>query len=253
MNRNKKKAKTKAKKKVAKKASQELVIRVEQPTMRDLEPMKEAGKFTIQKTWLSEKQILRMVQRTPAQHIFKRPGKGGKIWSYVTGNYVEKVLNYSFGWNWDFEIMSHGKEEGHIWVLGKLTVKNPEGTRTITKTQFGRAEVKRTQGKLLDYGNDLKAAATDSLKKAASLLGIASDIYGKSEFKEETGKEPIDESPQAREVEIVKEEEGHRDYTCYGIGKGGCGNDMTEAEYNYSMKVYGKPLCRNHQEMAKKK
>ena len=37
---------------------------------------------------------------------------------------------------------------------------------------------------MLDYGNDLKAAATDALKKCASELGIASDIYGSEEFKE---------------------------------------------------------------------
>ena len=37
---------------------------------------------------------------------------------------------------------------------------------------------------MLDYGNDLKAATTDALKKCASELGIASDIYGANEFKE---------------------------------------------------------------------
>ena len=32
-------------------------------------------------------------------------------------------------------------------------------------------------------GNDLKAATTDALKKCASELGIASDIYAPNEFK----------------------------------------------------------------------
>ena len=36
----------------------------------------------------------------------------------------------------------------------------------------------------VDYGNDLKAATTDALKKCASELGIASDVYGKNEFRE---------------------------------------------------------------------
>ena len=35
----------------------------------------------------------------------------------------------------------------------------------------------------LDLGNDLKAATTDALKKCASELGIASDIYAPNEFK----------------------------------------------------------------------
>ena len=35
----------------------------------------------------------------------------------------------------------------------------------------------------MDLGNDLKAATTDALKKCASELGIASDIYAPNEFK----------------------------------------------------------------------
>ena len=68
----------------------------------------------------------------------------------------------------------------------------------IIKEQFGRADIKfkneykTVNGKqvkvitddCLDYGDDCKAAATDALKKCASELGIASDIYGANEFKE---------------------------------------------------------------------
>jgi len=36
----------------------------------------------------------------------------------------------------------------------------------------------------LSIGNDLKSAATDCLKKCASEIGIASDIYNKDEFRE---------------------------------------------------------------------
>jgi predicted glycosyltransferase involved in capsule biosynthesis len=38
----------------------------------------------------------------------------------------------------------------------------------------------------LDFGNDLKAAATDAFKKCASLLGVASDVYESDEFMEIT-------------------------------------------------------------------
>ncbi len=134
---------------------------------------------------LNSDQILHIMQKTPADHIYTRPAKGGGTWDFVTGVYVEKVLNYAFGWNWDFEIKSHGREGNCLWVLGRLTVRALDG-KTIVKEQFGRAEIKfkKNTNDPLDYGNDLKAAATDSEKKCASKLGIASDIYGKNEFRE---------------------------------------------------------------------
>ena len=114
-----------------------------------------------------------------------RPGKGGGEFDYVTGTYIKKVLNYTFGFQWDFEIKEHGEKGNMVWVLGKLTIKDNNGKPRIIKEQFGRADVKQKKtGGDLDFGNDLKAAATDALKKCASELGIASDIYGKNEFKE---------------------------------------------------------------------
>lgn len=136
---------------------------------------------------LSNKQLLYMLQKTPADHIYERPAKGGGKWQYVTGTYVKKVLNYTFGWAWSFEIKDKGKEGKLIWVLGRLTIVNPKTFQPmIVKEQFGRADVKtkKNSDEYLDYGNDLKAAATDALKKCAAELGIASDIYGKNEFRE---------------------------------------------------------------------
>ena len=135
---------------------------------------------------LTAKQLLHILQRTPKEHIYRRPAKGGGEWEYVTGIYVKKVLNYVFGWMWDFEIKEHGREGDLMWVLGRLTIKDKKGNPMIVKEQFGRADVKFKKGTKdsLDFGNDLKAAATDALKKCAAELGISSDIYGKEEFKE---------------------------------------------------------------------
>lgn len=130
-------------------------------------------------------QILHMMQRTPKDHVYSRPAKGGGNWDFVTGTYVEKVLNYTFGWDWDHEVKQVIESNGQVIILGRLTVRTING-KTIVKEQWGRADVKYKKGTQtpLDYGNDLKAATTDSLKKCASKLGIASDIYGKNEFKE---------------------------------------------------------------------
>lgn len=40
------------------------------------------------------------------------------------------------------------------------------------------------------------------------------------------------------------------EYVCHGATKGGCGNDLTKQENDYSMKMYGKPLCRDCQKLS---
>jgi hypothetical protein len=248
--------------------TQQVVIKVQaqnlpaiRPTEADLaEPMQEGKKLAITPTWVSSNQIMRMVQRTPRQYVYSRPAKGGGRWNYVTGSYVEKVLNYVFGFMWDFEIIEHGVQGETVWVKGKLRVKDQKG-HEITKMQFGRADIKYKRGtkEMLDFGNDLKAASTDSLKKCASLLGIASDIYGTSEYKEESGNDPRPDAPKdngpmnvsSEEVAAEVKQEPH---FCFGVKGNGCpyGNEeIDEATYAYSMKVYKKPLCRECQGDAK--
>ena len=159
---------------------------------------------------LNTDQLNFLFAKTPAKHIYERPAKGGGKWKYVTGVRVKKVLNLMFGWNWDFIIdkFDVNMEARQVIVLGKLVVRS--GGQEIIKTQFGRADIKfKTEtrkddkgnvimkkdnyGKMkperfptnqsLDLGNDLKAAATDALKKCASEFGIASDVYAPNEFK----------------------------------------------------------------------
>lgn len=237
----------------------EVVVRVAQPEMlpttTDLaEPIRDGKSLTIPKTWLSEKQITRLVEKTPPQYVYQRPAKGGGKWEYVTVSYVQRVLDYAFGFNWDFEIVEHGKEADHVWVLGKLVVRNPQGTMTITKTQFGRSEVKHKRGDqgMLDYGNDLKAAASDALKKCASMLGIARDIYGKTDYKAESGNEPRESTAQISAP--AAEETSQAQIECHGINyREGCPVEgmLSEPEANYSKQVYGKVLCRHCQKSAK--
>lgn len=165
------------------------VVSKETGEVRLLQP----SQYMMQEGFIEEMQLLRLMQRTPASHIFQRPAKGGGTWDYVTGTYIQKVLNFVFGWNWDFEIVSYEEKYGQIQVLGKLTVRGKNGV-SVTKMQFGRADIKYKKNsnpkEPVDFGNDLKAAATDSLKKCAAELGIASDIYGKNEFKEVTTTTP---------------------------------------------------------------
>lgn len=140
---------------------------------------------------LSIDQLNHLLKYTPEQYIKKRPAKGGGEWFYVSGGYVKNVLNLMFGWDWDFEIIEEKILHSEAVVKGKLTVRS--GGRTIIKMQYGNKDIayKRQpneQGEQLhlSIGNDLKAAATDALKKCASELGIAADIYWKEDFESKT-------------------------------------------------------------------
>jgi hypothetical protein len=133
---------------------------------------------------MNDQQLKLLLKSTPKQYVHTRPAKGGGTWEYVSVGYVQKVLNLMFGWDWDFEIISEQVMGKEAVVKGKLTCR--AGNRTITKMQYGNKDIIYRKGtdEPLSLGNDMKAAASDSLKKCASLLGIAADIFNKQDFKE---------------------------------------------------------------------
>lgn len=263
-----KKPTKKVSKKVVKKPAKvtpqklEIVVRSEanQPTTvvppEVLLPEKDGKKLVLAKSWVSESQVLKILQQTPPKHILKRKGKGGMMFDYVTGNYMRKVLNYVFAWNWDFEI---SKQEvfglelgwGQVITTGKLTVKNDKG-QTITKVDNGKADVKyKKDTKIpMDLGNDFKASATDALKRCAAQLGIASDVYGKGELRDE-GVRVQDPAPVAPQPANDKHDGVDAPIVDYVCSK--CGNDITPSEAEFSKKMFGTMLCREHQKEAAEK
>ena len=132
---------------------------------------------------LNTQQLQFVLKRTPQKYIKKRPAKGGGEWAFVSGNYIQKCLNLMFGWDWDFEILDEKITTTQVVVKGKLTCR--VGEKTIVKTQYGRKDIAFRKGTTdpLDLGNDMKAAATDAMKKCAAQIGIASDVYS-DEFNE---------------------------------------------------------------------
>ena len=107
----------------------------------------------------------------PAQ-IKRRQGRNGLL-DYIEGHSVVHRLNQALDGAWSFEIAQHEVREDEVWVLGKLTAEG------ITKMQFGVSQVTREKngGALVSLGDDLKAAATDSLKKCATFLGVGLHLY----------------------------------------------------------------------------
>jgi hypothetical protein len=158
----------------------------------------------VQDNSLNANQLALLMKRTPDKFVRTRPAKGGGAWTYVSGGYIRKVLNLMFGWDWDFEVLSEVVQANQVIVKGKLTCR--VNGRAIVKTQFGCKEImyKRGTQDPLNLGNDYKAAATDALKKCAADIGIASDIYGKDEFREiSVNTESAEETHNTKEKERV--------------------------------------------------
>lgn len=144
------------------------------------------SKLVLADSVFSTEQLLRILQRTPPAHIYRRPAKGGGEWDYVTGVYVKKVLNMVFGWMWSSEVRRIEEKHGQVVATIRLTIHKKDGSPLLWKEDIGKKDIamKRDSSAPLDYGNDEKAAITDGLKRCAAQFGIAGDIYGKDEFKE---------------------------------------------------------------------
>lgn len=109
------------------------------------------------------------------EQIKQREGNFGKTLDYIEGHAVIQRLNDSFDANWSFAILKHEilKKTDEVIVLGRLSAGD------VVKTQFGSSKITRARetGEVISLSDDLKAAATDSLKKAATLLGVGLFLY----------------------------------------------------------------------------
>jgi len=108
----------------------------------------------------------------PAELIKHRQGQGGKILSYLETHTVIRRLNEACD-AWDFVIMEHQLLDDEVVVVGKLTADG------IIKMAFGGSAITRDrEGRPVSIADDLKAAGSDALKKAASLFGVGLELYG---------------------------------------------------------------------------
>jgi hypothetical protein len=109
----------------------------------------------------------------PKDKIQTRPGKGGLAFSYITPDFVIDILNEAFGSEWNTRIVSHAVFADNVAVVGlELSVPTTDG-KYVAKQQFGSCEI--TRG--LDVGSAFKGAASDALKKCATLLGLGLELY----------------------------------------------------------------------------
>jgi hypothetical protein len=109
------------------------------------------------------------------EQIKQREGNFGKILDYVEAHSIIQRLNDAFDGEWSFTMTKYEimKETDEVIVIGQL---NAGG---IVKSQFGSSRITRAKetGDIISLADDLKAATTDALKKAATLLGVGLHLY----------------------------------------------------------------------------
>lgn len=195
------KKKTTAKKStVKKKASPKKIIKKQKtkstavvPVTVDASELLQAqtykGDYSLIPTPLNPRQLAQIIAPTDKKFIKERKGKGGGMWKYLDGHWFRKKLNFTFGFLTDFDIISERVDGDFITVKGKITVKHPKTFKPmIEKTDFGGHPITylknkpHTPANYLDFPNDMKAAATDSLKRCCVQIGFAMDVYGGNEI-----------------------------------------------------------------------
>ena len=139
--------------------------------------------------FLTKEQIATIKEPIPPNLVFTDPG-GNK---YVNHNVITEILNKVFNYAWKWEIIDKGiettqsftnkkgellPEQHYAWVLGRLSypVKDPVTGSVIWcyKEQFGGKTIVGN-GKV--QSQVFKSASSDALKKAASLIGLAPNVY----------------------------------------------------------------------------
>lgn len=167
---------------------------------------------------ISEAQFNILYGKTPAWAIKRREGPGGQMLRYVPHGFTRDQLNKAFGLDWDWKLLpifngspfhqvervEKGKTKNYLTVIGELTVRirNPANIKevltTITKTGAGSS----LWNEGVEFGDALKSADSDALKRAGLGLGIALDLY----YSEDTAVAKHAENEQRKKEQQEEEE-----------------------------------------------
>lgn len=142
--------------------------------------------------------------------------------------------------------MSSGSE---IKWLAEVEIVDIKTERIISRG-FAVCSSKETKKKGFDEYAILSMAQTRAIGKASrNTLGWVMKLAGY----EATPSEEMTRAgePQASAPKTQTAPQENVDLVCHGVSKSGCGEDLTRQEYDYSKKIFGKPLCRKHQKEAK--
>ena len=170
------------------------------------------------------------------EQIKQREGNFGKMLDYIEGHAVIQRLNDAFDGEWSFtmtkyEIMENTDE---VIVIGQL---NADG---IVKSQFGSSRITRAResGEIISLADDLKAAATDALKKAATLLGVGLHLYRNDRSQEGYRQQSSQNNASSRNNGVNGNGNSFPAGGNHKSGNGGNGNGrLTSNQYKYMMRL----------------
>ena len=141
----------------------------------------------------------------------QREGQRGKVLTYVDVAAVIERLNEACE-SWSFEVMKHEIQDGEAIVLGKLTADG------VVKMTFGGSNITVDRvGSIVSLADDLKAAASDALKKAASMLGVGLELYGGSR-RDERDEAPPAQAPASPAERVTTRQLAALGATCKRLG-----------------------------------
>ena len=123
---------------------------------------------------LRPEKVREVLDRPFAPELVKtRPGSFGQTLSYVEAHQYVTRLNEAFGVAWSFQIIQHEVLDQEVLVVGKLS------SLGHVRMAFGGSAITRAKetGEPVSIADDLKAASTDSFKKACSFLGVGLHLY----------------------------------------------------------------------------
>ena len=191
---------------------------------------------------------------TPRKYVLRRAGTGGKSFDYIPGWYARKCANYAFGFNHSFEIKSKEIVGLSAIVEGRFIIHDLKtGREVLHKDDIGGHEIRfkknlaQTPINAVNLANDYKAAATDCMKRCMAQIGFWKDVYGMNEAKDD-GVQVQDPTPTivVDSKDAVSGPDNEPVFLCTE-----CDAPLTEPAADYSKRIYGKILCKEHQPKKK--
>ena len=126
-------------------------------------------------------------------------------------------------------------EHGDNWAVFRATITNENGV--VISTGHGSESAK-------DFGDYLEKAETKAVGRALAMLGFGTQFAADElDEGERIVDSPVDRTPKGSFM--TKGKEVSFTPTCAE-----CGSQITDAEHDFSVKKYGKPLCRACQRKA---
>lgn len=116
---------------------------------------------------MTPEQIAALEAPFQEHELESKPGRGGKMLTYVTTAAVTRRLNHVFAYAWSSEVTRLEVGESAVIATVRLTAEG------IAHEQAGGQTIARDRdGRPIELGDDCKAAISYALKKCAMQFGI---------------------------------------------------------------------------------